>query len=283
MRDNKLIQFYLTNKCNSRCKTCHIWTNTKYKELDYRNVIEVIKQNNTADFVFGGGEFTLYTQGNMLLDYCKNNDINYTILSNCIDIKKLSALVELHKPKNITISCDGIRHDEIRGIQGNLNNIVWFVREYRDKIENLKISYTYSSLNSKNLDSDMRLFYRLGFDKVYLCIAQDMELLKSNTDSIIPSDSDIKNLLNYEHMLYDRDIKFINSICFGEKKPCDSTSSVFTVYNTGDVVRCQSFKSSEKLGNINEKSFNEIISSSKKLGKCPYDKKCNLLCQRRYD
>ena len=177
-RPRKLIQLYLTNLCNSHCKTCSIWKNDKQMEIPADKVIEIIKQFPDADYVFGGGEFTLYSQKDSLLDYCDRNKINYTVLSNAVNIKLLVDLIEEHEIKNLTISCDGIRHDLIRGVEGNLSNIKYIIETYREKIPNIKISYTLSKFNANCKDLDMEMFKELGFDKVYFCIAQDMDLLK---------------------------------------------------------------------------------------------------------
>ncbi len=138
-RPNKLIYFYFTNKCNSHCKTCGIWKIKphEYEELSLDSAIKAISDFPNADFVFGGGEFTLYGQRRKLLEYCDKNNINYTVLSNCISLDRLVELVLDFKIKNLTISCDGIDHDRIRGSQGNLDNIKTFIDGYGYRIENL--------------------------------------------------------------------------------------------------------------------------------------------------
>lgn len=283
-RDKKLIQFYLTDYCNSRCKTCDIWKvalRDVCEHMDYKRVIEIIKQFPDADYVFGGGEFTQYKYRYDLLRYCKEHNIKYTMLSNAVDLSEFIKLVEIFNVQNVTISCDGIRHDEIRGVRGNLSNIATILDKYRDKIPNIKLSYTYSKYNEKYFIADMDYIKKvLGFDKVYFCIAQDMDLLLRSGESVKPNS--LEQILERSDMLYDKDRLYIELLLKGKKKPCDSTGSVFTVYSNGNVVLCQSFMSKCVLGNIYESDFNDIIDSVK-VTKCSYDKECNLLCQRRYD
>ena len=285
MRGNRLIQFYLTNQCNSKCKTCMIWTNKEKQELDYKDVLNVIKEYPDADYVFGGGEILLYSQKGQLLDTCNNININYTILSNAINYHGLCEIMDRYKVPNLTISCDGIKHDSIRGVSGNLNNIIKAVENVKDKT-NLKISYTYSKYNEEMFPKDMEFFKRLGFDKIYFCLAQDMELLKQKDNKSFTADS-FNQILEYKDMLYDKDVKFIESMINGAKKQCDSTKSVYTVYTNGDVVMCQSYMSEYVHGNIKETSFKDIIDNwergNPKCPICQYDECCNLLCQRRYD
>lgn len=291
-RPNRLIQFYLVNLCNSRCKTCHIWQNgqTGRQELSIMQVEEVIKEFPEADYVFGGGEFTLYNQRDRLLDWCDKNNINYTVLSNAVSLKLLEQLLASHNIKNLTMSCDGTHHDEIRGIKGNRKNIEEIIKAWRGHIPNIKLSYTLSSFNEGYIDEDMEYFRQLGFDKIYFCIAQNMELLKAE-GNVTPSIESLKYLNeSYSYMLYDKDQQLLDDFVNGRHRKCDSISRVHTIYTNGDVVRCQSLLSNNVLGNINEHRFYDIIKADEqRLSQyatgfvCPYNDQCELVCQRRYD
>lgn len=287
-RPNRLIQFYLVNLCNSRCKTCHIWQNrqTGRQELSIMQVEEVIKEFPEADYVFGGGEFTLYNQRDRLLDWCDKNNINYTVLSNAVSLKLLEQLLASHNIKNLTMSCDGIHHDEIRGIKGNLKNIEEIIKVWRGHIPNIKLSYTLSSFNEGYIDEDMEYFRQLGFDKIYFCIAQNMELLKAE-GNVTPSIESLKYLNeSYSYMLYDKDQQLLDDFINGRHRKCDSISRVHTIYTNGDVVWCQSMLSSHVIGNINHSRFYDIIKANERdmiNFVCPYNDQCELVCQRRYD
>lgn len=287
MRPKKLIQFYMTNQCNSHCRTCEIWkTKPEDKlELDLDKVLEIVRDYRNADFVFGGGEFTLYSKRHELLTYCDDNDISYTVLSNCVDFDRLVNLVLSHNIKNLTISCDGVYHDTIRGVKGNLDNIKRFIENYSHKIPNMKISYTLSRFNQNNINDDMDLFKSLGFEKIYFCLAQDMDLLKVGGKELVTPDWEYVDYFydHYSSMLYDKDKQFLDDYLDDTRKMCDSVSDVHTIYTNGDVVVCQSKLSDVVLLNIYETSFNEIDEVTKYTGICPYNDKCALVCQRRYD
>lgn len=284
MRNNKLIQFYLTDKCNSRCKTCQIWKNQKGNKIPFEEVVKIIKEFPKADYVFGGGEVTLYEDLGQLLVFCDHMNTSYTLLSNAVNYDLLDKYLRFYRVYNLTMSCDGINHDAIRGVKGNLENIGRIIRAYGDSI-NIKLSYTLSSLNERNMNYDMQLFKALGFNKIYFCIAQDMDLLKvAGKQSIVPLyESLVRMVEEYGDMLYDKDKAFIESFVNGTKKPCDSTSSVHTIYTNGDVVLCQSIMSNNVLGNIYKDDFADILKRNDGNFICPHDYHCDLLCQRRYD
>lgn len=253
-------------------------------EIPLDKVIEIINLYPRADFVFGGGEFTMYSEARNLLKYCTANNIKYTILSNCIDIDTLEQLLATFEVKNLTISCDGVKHDKIRGRIGNLNKIKDVYNTWKEYIPNIKLSYTLSKYNEQYLDEDMQMFKEMGVDKIYFCLAQNMDLL-STRGTVTPMIKTIDRMY-YEHsdMLYSKDLQFLKDIVFGNIKKCDSTGSVHTVYTNGDVVTCQSFMSREILGNIHNSSLKEILDKRDLKGfSCQYNDVCKLVCQRRYD
>lgn len=286
-RPNKLIQFYLTNICNSKCNTCQIWQNKNKQEIPVEKVEQIIREFPDADFVFGGGEFTLYSQKDRLLDWCDKYGVNYTVLSNAVSLTLLEQLLASHDIKNLTISCDGKNHDEIRGVKGNLKNIEEIIKAWKGYIPNIKLSYTLSRLNEYSIDEDMEYFKHLGFKKIYFCIAQNMDLLKVCGNEIVPSNRAIEKVYKeYSDMLYDKDLQLLEDMLHGKMKACDSTDSVHTIYTNGDVVTCQSYLSNDVLGNIYEESLDRILDKNDVWPDewiCPHSDYCHLVCQRRYD
>lgn len=286
MRDNKLIQLYITNMCNSRCKTCGIWKNKEREELYYGDIFKVFKAFPNADYVIGGGEAILHRDIEDILTIAKDMNINYTLLSNCICIDKLYELVIKYNIPNITISFDGLVHDRIRGVAGNFSKIVEFKYKCDNNgINNIKFSYTYSKYNEGWFKKDMKFIKEeLGFNEVYFCIAQDMNLLKTIESEEDFVASNFEQVLDCD-LISEKDKKHIREMITGIRRCCTSQNNVHTVYSNGDIVRCQSFMSKDVLGNIKNMTVDEIKNalSNVKNKICEFDVECNLLCQRRYD
>lgn len=280
MRENKLIQLYLTDKCNSKCNTCNIWKTKNIRELDIETLKELLLENKEADFVFGGGEAILYSEIEELLYFADKNNINYTLLSNCISINLLKTLILKYNVKNVTISCDGINHDTIRGSVGNLDKIKRFVEWANGLFINIKLAYTYSSFNENTIEEDFNMFKELGFSKVYFCLANGTNMLSDDEDVEV---SDIKHLRKYYDMLYDKDVKFLESVINNNIRRCNSIYNVHTIDSNGDIILCQSYLSTIMLGNIYEDNFKKVVEDIDKDFRCVHDNVCNQLCQRRYD
>lgn len=282
MRPNKLIQFYITNMCNSGCKTCSIWRNKQRCELSPERIEDVLRAFPDADYVIGGGEAILHTRIADIFSILDYYAVNYTLLSNCIMLDKLKSYCERYDVRNVTVSYDGVAHDLIRGSKGNSKKIWNFVDWARPYGINVKLSYTYSAFNEQLFESDMEEIRSHGIEKIYFCLAQDMELLGAN-ESVRAKSFD--RLHKYYDMIDKKDQQFIIGMINNERRVCDSQSQVHTIYSNGDIVRCQSYLSEQVLGNINNMNEDQIkeLFGSIKNEKCPYNDKCNLLCQRRYD
>lgn len=286
MRDNKLIQLYITNMCNSYCKTCSIWRNKaeERQELYVQDINKVLMVFPDADYVIGGGEAILHKNIERILFLLQCRKINYTLLSNCIMVGRLCELVERYNVPAVTVSCDGINHDEIRGSRDNLSSIRMFWKFCAETGVKFKISYTYSKYNEKTFKQDMDMFRDMGLNEIYFCLAQDMDLLMTPECDESFEASDFEQILNCD-LISEKDKAHIRSMITGERRCCDSQNNVHTIYSNGNIVRCQSFKSKEVIGNIRNMRIFEIGDTLNyvKNKRCQYDRECNLLCQRRYD
>lgn len=287
MRDNKLIQLYITNMCNSHCKTCGIWKNGVQdgEELRLGDIFKVFTAFPEADYVIGGGEAILHNNIENILEYARGYGINYTLLSNCICIEKLCKLIKEYCVPTVTVSFDGIVHDAVRGVKGNLSNIVEFNEWCLKNKVNMKISYTYSKYNEKYFEKDMEIIKdKFWFDEIYFCIAQDMDLLKTAESDESFVASNFEQILDCDLISY-KDKAHIKRMISGVRRCCTSQNNVHTIYSNGDIVRCQSFNSRCVLGNIHYLSRTEIIDvlNSVENLPCKFDADCDLLCQRRYD
>lgn len=285
MREKKLIQLYVTNVCNSHCKTCSIWKNKQREELRVGDIEAIVSLFPDADYVIGGGEAILHSDIEKILSSLQSSKTNYTLLSNCICNQRLYDLVRKYKVPAVTVSFDGLLHDEIRGVKGNLDNILYFKDWCEFNNIHMKISYTYSKYNEGMFKEDMKFIKeKLGFSEIYFCIAQDMDLLKTVEADENFVASDFEQILECD-LITDKDKAHIRGMITGIRRCCTSQNNVHTIYSNGDIVRCQSFKSREVLGNLYHMSTFEIMKTLESVENvsCPYDAECNLLCQRRYD
>jgi MoaA/NifB/PqqE/SkfB family radical SAM enzyme len=207
----KVIPFMLTvsvtNRCNSRCKTCNIWKiyrddpQLEKKELSLQE-FETIFENLGESIIWfniSGGEPYLRPD---LPDICKAmyeccNPKVFTIPTNGLlpDLIKektreiLDACEEASLVVNVSIDEIGDKHDEIRGVKGNFERAVETfkgLKELKEEYNNLDLG-VHSVVSKFNVDrlSSVYEYVTKEFDPdSYICSpAQNRsELLNQNED-----------------------------------------------------------------------------------------------------
>ncbi|MEA3378604.1 MAG: radical SAM protein [Nanoarchaeota archaeon] len=170
-----VLNFSITNKCQSRCKTCNIWdfyNKNPKKEKEELKLWEIQKIFKTIKPFFllnicGGEPFLRHEDIGEIckyaVDYCKAKAIHSP--TNCLSPENIEYGVKdiLKKiPKNVKLtikmSLDGIGkdHDEIRGVEGNFEKMIDThdrLIKIRDKHSNLFVDAgtTVSNLNADKL------------------------------------------------------------------------------------------------------------------------------------
>ena len=116
----RIVNWLLTRRCNLNCSYCGIVDNRKSSpflnnEISTDRVIKTLDkfQNYNPDVfhIFYGGEPFLRNDIGKILKHCNDNDINYTIISNCtptVQKKILSVMEECGGFKGFTGSVDPI-------------------------------------------------------------------------------------------------------------------------------------------------------------------------------
>lgn len=132
----------VTNKCNSRCRTCFIWQNqgsSNNKELTADEFARIFESLGRSPYWFtmSGGEPFLRTDLPEICEaavkYCQPSIIN--IPSNGLlpavtedSVKKIVEILERTGETTLIVNLSlddlGTKHDMIRGIQGNFDTLV---------------------------------------------------------------------------------------------------------------------------------------------------------------
>jgi MoaA/NifB/PqqE/SkfB family radical SAM enzyme len=116
-----LLQYYITNRCNSRCVFCSIWKDQPKADAalsDARQNISGARRAGCRFVDFTGGEPLLHPHLDIFLKEAKQCGFITSITTNCILFKeqahKLRGLVDL---LHFSIDADNeVLHNEIRGV-----------------------------------------------------------------------------------------------------------------------------------------------------------------------
>jgi MoaA/NifB/PqqE/SkfB family radical SAM enzyme len=300
------LTFAITNKCNLRCKTCHIWKKKPVDELSFEEIDKFFSVNNFFNWIdITGGEIFLRKD---LLDITKS-------------IKKnIKNLVMLHYPTNgflsdkiveisekitslnfnnlvITVSLDGKKeiHNEIRGNEKSFDRCIETYKELK-KNKSLKV-YIGCTLSPFNINHFKDFFSELKdyvpdlkYSDIHLNIYHYSENLYSNEPMSFDKQKTIDliggfmkkkgfTVLNPISFLEYTYMKNIKKYLPDNQTPysCKSGSISCFIDPTGNVYPCTGYN--VVLGNLRKEEFDilKILSNEKSVllnekissGKCP--------------
>ncbi|MFI5412381.1 MAG: radical SAM/SPASM domain-containing protein [Candidatus Micrarchaeales archaeon] len=181
-----VLNFAMTYECNSRCKTCNIWTiHRKKEELTLEEIRTFAKNNNFFRWIrLTGGEPWLRDDIVEIARAFKENSKDLYMMTMAVNslvsrekvINGIKSILELQIPRTtITVSLDGYRelHDKIRGIPGNYDRAIAMYKaltELKKQYPNLYyvFGYTMSSYNEGQ------------FEKTYQEVKKEIPEIKHN-------------------------------------------------------------------------------------------------------
>jgi MoaA/NifB/PqqE/SkfB family radical SAM enzyme len=246
------VTMFITSRCNSRCKMCHIWQKQPKEDLAPETIARILKSKSlsrTVAFVVAGGEPLLHPQIDRVLDVMKGR--KYRISTNGLMPEKIEEIVARHGVKEVDFSLDGIgaTYAESRGVDG-AKKVVESIERIKEKAF-VTVVYTFSPFNGgRDFEAVKELCERLG-----VRLAPNIYSTTEYGDShsaleSIPALAPGNGIKNPFLLLY-------NSWLKGEVSlPCLSLRSKTVVYPNGDVSLCQVMF--RKIGNVVERSLDEI-------------------------
>ncbi len=278
--------FSVTNLCNSRCKTCHIWEKYRKnpelakKEMTTEQWIKTWKTMGPSIFcVFTGGEPFLRKDAYELLlgiqKYKKPKIL--TIATNATLPKRIESVLDkflkqMNKDTDLTINISldniGKEHDKIRGVPGNWKKLLETVKVVRK----LQKKYGYPNLcfhtvvSKWNIDDVPKIYdYVVKKLKPDVYIMEPSELryeLGTINTNILPkkeklaqvfkvysTNKNVTKLTNLVRRIY------INKYIKGNGLPCYATFNHTQITTNGNVWACCMMADKEPLGNLHDVDF----------------------------
>ncbi len=209
-----VVTFSVTNRCNSKCKTCNIWkTPTRAsEELTIDEIQKVFKSIGKLYFLnLSGGEPFLrkdivdiiglgqrYSSPNLV--HIPSNGL----LPNVIETRVREILETLNKKTFLTIklSLDGVgdNHDIIRGVSGNFSKVM----ETYSRLDSIRKDYPNFHLGFNTITSKFNLQYLDDIvefarsknpDSYVTEVAENRSELFNSADDITPDAEEYKKLI----------------------------------------------------------------------------------------
>ena len=184
--------FFITNRCNSKCKHCFYWKNLNKKtnELSLNEIEKITKKLGIIRVLLlsGGEPFLRDDLFEVITKFIQNNKVKVvSIPTNAILTKQIIEIVERLSdsfPKttfSINPSIDNLfeKNDEFRGVKGGFKNSIKTLKELiklKEKKKNIEvvINTTISNQNYNDFDKIIDFF------KNYNLTYHNFELLRGN-------------------------------------------------------------------------------------------------------
>ncbi len=291
------ITFFITTRCNSKCKHCFYWKelNTK-KDLTLKEAeIILSKFQNLESVLLSGGEPFIRKDFPELIDliikYTNTKMISIptnSLLTNKI-IKDMTKVLKKHSKVDFAIDCslDGTQeyHDEIRGVKGNFQKTILLIKKLnklKKQYPNLKFitaNTVITKENQKNLKELIELVKTLnvtdhffdimrGEHQGILTLPEKKEFKKINSLRYNArkyyNSKKHKNLLKKIFAnLRDRHVIITQMEVLQEKKwkfKCNAGINEVIIDSDGEFRICEL---TPKIGNLLERTPEELLKSKK--------------------
>jgi len=294
------INLVLTNRCNQACEICYDSKilNKNSGELDLKELerlIDSVKSKKPLFFITGGEPF-MRKDIFLLLDYLKENKLSFGLCTNgsLLTEHMIKRLADLN-PANLVFSIHGTEkiHDEITGKKGNYAKAVKSIKQFCSLKEGtyVLVNYVLQEKNASCLEKAIEESASAGADAfriqhIGFLTSKEMkhnnltwkkcfhsasppinqyilQAPKFNFEKTIQRIKSKKFMIPvfFKPYLSQDEIEQWHNPEFGVKRKCFFLWKAVYVAPNGNVFPCQTIKL--KLGNIKEKSLEEIYNSSK--------------------
>lgn len=296
------LMLYATDLCDSKCMHCHIWEKRPPEHLSFEKIVEIMNSKCiTKDTNVGmeGGEFLLHPECDKILGWFSKNHPKFDLLSNGLKPEKVVEAVKKYPPQRLYLSLDG-KGDTYKYMRGRdgYDKVIQTIEACKDIVP-LSLMFTLTPYNNfkdlkdiiavaekYNVDIRIGIYNNMYFfdtkDKAHQTGAQKSgKVVDINTDFRKTIPEEVKTTTeNYDFLLLYEEWRRGHT-----KLKCQSLYDSIVIHPNGNVPICQNL--STRLGNVNEKSLDEIFNSRETMKiQDEYSKTCNkcwINFHRKYD
>jgi MoaA/NifB/PqqE/SkfB family radical SAM enzyme len=281
----------VTYRCNAKCNMCNTWRcpTGPSKEIG----VDVIEKLPGMFFTnITGGEPFVRMDLPDIVKILRKKSKRIVISTNGYFSDRIIALCKKYPDVGIRISIEGLAevNDKIRGIPDGFNRSLRTLLELRNMgIKDIGLAMTAQDLNCDNIIPLYLLARDLGYEFATASLHNSHYFHKADNKikDIEKVNSELKKLIKL--MLGSKNIKdwfrayfnygLINYIK-GNKRflPCEMGQDGFFLDPDGDVLACNGMDEKQSMGNLKEKSWDEIWNGESAKAVRQAVKDCNKNC-----
>lgn len=281
------IQFELTSRCNERCIHCYIPNAKKNDGGDMpiekvKSIIDEFASLGGLHVTLSGGEVFMHKDIIRIIQYCREKDMQISILSNLIALRDVQ--IPFIKAANVSLiqtslySMDPAIHDFITTVPGSFEKTKAAIEKLVAADIPVQISCPVMKANCKGYaevlkyaqslrckaQTDYIMMAQANFDTGNLANRISLEETEALLRDILQWDKDYK-----DHTLKQRPISdeiFISKERFAKQPMCGAGINDCCITESGDVYPCAGWQAMV-VGNVYKQSLKEIWDNSEQLKK----------------
>lgn len=279
------LQFELSSRCNERCIHCYIPNEKKNKGFDMptskvKSILDEFADMGGIHVTLSGGEAFLHKDIIEIAKYCREKDLEISILSNLISLK--DEQIEALKEVNLSLiqvslySMDPDVHDFITTVKGSFEKTKTSIEKLVAADIPIQISCPIMKANRKGYDkvleyakklkikaqTDYIMMARSDLDTENLANRLSLEETEELLRDIIEHDEQYKEGILQQRPISD-EIKF-NLERYLNQPVCGVGYDNCCITANGDVYPCAGWQD-YVLGNVYKQSLKEIWEQSKRV------------------
>lgn len=308
------LQFELTSRCNERCIHCYIPNGKKNAGFDmsferFKYILDQYAEMGGLQVTLSGGEALMNKDIAKILLYCREKDMQISLLTNLISLKK--ELIPILKDVNLSLiqvslySMNAEKHDFITTVKGSFEKTKTAIEKLHNADIPVQISCPIMKANKDGYDEVMKYAQRLRMKAQtdYIMMAQaDLNTSNlANRISIEETEKVIRDIMENDvdyqtETLAQEPLSSISEEEFAEMSLCGAGLNDLCVTVNGDIYPCAGWQGFV-VGNVFRESLKEIWEHSPKLEqirkikqkdfpkclKCEARDFCNMCLVRNYN
>ena len=308
------LQFELTSRCNERCIHCYIPNGKKNAGFDmsfekFKYILDQYAEMGGLQVTLSGGEALMNKDIVKMLWYCREKDMQISLLTNLISLKK--ELIPILKDVNLSLiqvslySMNAEKHDFITTVKGSFEKTKTAIEKLHNADIPVQISCPIMKANKDGYDEVMKYAQKLRMKAQtdYIMMAQaDLNTSNlANRISIEETEKVIRDIMENDvdyqtETLAQEPLSSISEEEFAEMPLCGAGLNDLCVTVNGDIYPCAGWQGFV-VGNVFRESLKEIWEHSPKLEqirkikqkdfpkciKCEARDFCNMCLVRNYN
>lgn len=276
------LQFELTSRCNERCIHCYIPNGKKNAGFDmsfekFKYILDQYVEMGGLHVTLSGGEALMNKDIVKMLRYCREKDLQISLLTNLISLK--DEHIPVMKEVNLSLiqvslySMDAELHDRITTVKGSFEKTKTAIEKLHAADIPVQISCPLMKANKTGYDKVMQYAQSLKMKAQtdYIMMAQaDLDTANlANRLSIEETEKVIRDIMEYdvdykEQTLEQEPLSSIPLEEFAEMPLCGAGINDLCVTVNGDVYPCAGWQA-YVVGNVFRQPLKEIWEHSPKL------------------